>query len=129
MSGSLLAFFHFCLLSVLFSALSILKLNSVSQKRFPLVSVLFRGFSNPPFKQTTKSFTALQTNIASPGDERVGSAFKLPPHTRYTCSQQRFRSRAYLKIDTPTRTHRHSLSKERNSYSPASTLHPHVAYA
>ena len=41
MSGSLLAFFHLCLASVLFSALSILKLNEVLQTLFPLVSVLF----------------------------------------------------------------------------------------
>ena len=50
MSGSLLAFLHLCLVSILFSAPSIPKWNEVLEKLFSIASVLFRGFSKPPSK-------------------------------------------------------------------------------
>ena len=131
LSGSLLAFFHLCLVSILFSAPSILKWNEVSEKPFSLVSVPFRGFSTPPFNRWHKhmlycrrkkerkknAFCAIAQNTFfflfysdecyNAGDKRVESVHSnFHPHN-YTCSYQQFSSRSSLAIAT----HRHSPSK------------------
>ena len=50
MQGSLLAFFHLCLVSVYFSGPSLTEMKFY-KKLLPIVSVLFRGFSKPHSKQ------------------------------------------------------------------------------
>ena len=137
MSGSLLAFFHLCMVSVPFSAPSILKWNKVWEKLFSLVSILFRGFSKSSSKQMTNALIVLQTNTLARGEDRIlrnsakrnflvyysddrlvleTNALKAHVPTSgshsYTCSYQRFSSRHYLKIAT----HRHSPSQTSNSH-------------
>ena len=148
MSGSLLVFFHPCLVSVLFSAPSILSEIKFQRNFFPQFRS-FHRFLRPPSKQMTKVFTVQQMNTLAQKEKcifRYSAKCILSPivmnalvletdalktgvqssaHTAIHVATSNFQTELFLKIAT----YRHSPSKKRYSYSPASTRHTQVMYA
>ena len=131
MSGSLLAFFHLCLVFVLFSAQSILKWNEVLEKLFSLVSTFFRVFLNTvqiddkkcvlrySAKRILLYYSVIVTNVLALETNALKAPVKTSTPHRYTCSYmyQLFSSRACHE----TATHRHSPSKTGGSHAPVLT--------
>ena len=149
MSSSLLAFFQFCVVFVLFLAPSILKWNEVLEKVFPLVSVLFLGFQNHipnrwqtcllccrqhfgvgrkdafcAIMQNTFSYTIV-TNILALETNALKAWVKNPPHTDAHVPTSDFQAELVMKF-LLTGTHLQKRVVATLPYSPVSTLHPQV---
>ena len=122
MQGSLLAFFHLCLVSVLFSGPSLTEMQFY-RSLLSLVSVLFGGVSKPCSKQKTNGFIVLEMNTFcvggtnkfcasdecfSTGDERIENVHSNltppPTHTATYVATSDFQIEFVLRLllSTPT---------------------------
>ena len=118
MFGSLLAFFHPCLASILFSAPSSLKWNEILEKLFTSFCS-FWGVFKATFQRddervccaADEHFGTRRKNVFCASDERFSVLDERVESTHsnfsYTCCYQQFLSRTSLEIAT----HRHAPSK------------------
>ena len=120
--GSLLALFHFCLVSVPFSGPSLTEMNFY-MKLFSLSSVLIRGFLN---QHLNRIWTCLlccrwtlltwEMNTFGAGDKRVENShsnFSPTPLPTHTASYQQLSKATFIEMIA---THRYSSSKTGSCY-------------
>ena len=80
MQGSLLAFFHLCLVSALFSSPSLTEMKFY-RTFFPLVCVLFRGFLNQLGAGDEKVWRQCMMNTLVLEKNALQTRVRTPPHT------------------------------------------------
>ena len=124
MSDSLFAFFHLCLVFVLFSGPSLLEMK-FCRKLFPYILFFLGGFLNQLqiedkhllcwiwtlLEQEMNTFCASDERFSA-GDKRVENARSNQPHI-HTASYQQLSSRIYLEM---VATHGYSIPKTGSSY-------------